>query len=134
MEKLIKQLEQELDLDQPLPQEETGSWRIPIDDNNITVTSLEPGVYLFTKLVDLPDGPIEEMMMLIGSCNLFGQATDGAVIGLEEDGKRLNLSMALPVDLDFDRFYDHLEDFINQMDYWSDTIENWEERKGALLS
>ncbi len=127
VEEHIAQLVKELELPQKLPQEADGVWRIPLDDDSVIVTDLNPGVYLYTSLVDLPSGPQEELMVLLSTCNLFGQRTDGAVIGLEENGRRLSLSLAIAEDLDFDGFRNHLEDFINQKDFWSDKVRNWGE-------
>ncbi len=125
MQAVLDRLATELGLDESLPKEDDLVWTIPLEDTSITVTDLSPGFYLYTELTELPKGAKENLMVLLSTCNLFGQRTDNCVVGLEENKKMLSLSLSVPEDFDYENFYNQLEDFINQMDFWKETVAQW---------
>jgi hypothetical protein len=58
--------------------------------------------------------------MLLG--NLFGQGTRGAVLGLDEEAKKLILRMHGPLPRDYQQLHDTIEDFANVVEMWNNEV------------
>lgn len=122
----MRDLQHEWELENPLPEPMPGVYNIPLEEGVvITASSLSNGgIKLSAQVVDIP--PKEEEFFeqaLLG--NLFGQGTNGAVLGLTEDGKRLTLSRTIDYDVNYKEFRDLLEDFINSVDFWKSEVLNY---------
>lgn len=129
---IMKLFAEELELDNPLRPDDTGSYQIPIGERDVVHVShvnlgLESAIYLFAIIGPLPKGAKrEELVTLLMSNNLFGSGTDGAVIGMDPDKDRLILSLSLLGDQDYAVFHDRFEDFLNTLDYWRAKVKEFE--------
>ena len=136
LQEQMDQLAEELELSEKLTPAGEGVFLLPLDeDKEITISSLEPGFYLYSPLLSLPERGNEELLTMLMVNNLFGKGTDGAVIGLDENGELLTLSLAFNRDYDYKEFRDELENFINMLDFWHSEVENYENssEKGAFF-
>ncbi len=126
LEKFLKDLKTEMELEAPFPKEAPGTWTIPMDEElKVTLTQLDPeGFELRCDVGPLPGENDAELMdrMLVG--NLFGQGTEGAVLGVDEEKKRVILVRSVSRNVDYQEFKDILEDFLNAADIWHDEITN----------
>ncbi len=124
----IATLCKELELD-GLPQAEGGTYLLPLDDtNSIRIADINPGVYLTASLGPCPTGRKRgELFTLLMMSNLFGFGTSHAVLGLDARGEGCTLSFVLHDATDYRSFYDSLEEFLNQVDFWTEEIRGFQE-------
>jgi hypothetical protein len=129
---IMKMFSDELELEEPLRQDDTGSYQIPIGDRDIIYVShvnlgLESAVYLYAIIGPYPKGSKrEELVTLLMSNNLFSSGTEGAVIGMDPDRDRLILSLSLLGEQDYAVFHDRFEDFLNTLDFWRSKVKEYE--------
>lgn len=64
--------------------------------------------------------------------NFLGQGTGGASIGIDQDEKSLTLSLAIPYEVKYETFKEHLEDFLNYVGYWRDQIEAFKKKVSIM--
>lgn len=119
LEPFIKQLMQEFELEGSLATQVPGNYALPLEpDVSVQISETPEGFTLFSTLCPCPKERQEEFFtqMLLG--NLFGQGTEGAVLGLDEEGKHLTLSRVITEQVEYPLFMDILEDFMNSVDFW----------------
>jgi hypothetical protein len=119
LEKLIDQLNSELAMDGLISSSEDKHYHLPFDpDIEIEAMELEKG-YLFKGVIgSCPQQNTEAFLLKTMEANLFGMGTRGAVIGLNEDGKVLTLSLEVNYNSSYKDFKENLEDFISVLDFW----------------
>lgn len=119
LSQLVDQLRKELGLDRAISVDSSGAYTIYMEQNVFfRLTDLNPGFSLFCQVAPLPKGKQEQFYTQMMLANLFGQGTEGAVLGLSEDGKVLILSKEIHYTLECDRLKEELEDFMNAIDFW----------------
>ncbi len=119
----MKQLAQELEVDDLLEPGSTGNYKLPLEEDlAINITPLSKGFYLFCNITPCPKANREVFYSDALLANLFGQGTHGAILGLSEDGGRVTLSYAADYSVEYKEFRDSLEDFINTVDFWREEI------------
>lgn len=119
LEKLLQEMQKEYELKEPIPQVSPGVWQIPVEEGiYVTLTQLPQGMHLFSSFMDAPIGEEEKLYEHMLYANLFGQGTQGAVLGLNEEGRKLTLSHLIDYDIDYKAFQDLFEDFVNSIDFW----------------
>lgn len=115
MDKLAK----EMDVDTSFETSIQGVYTLPIDENiHIKITEVPPGFSLQCQICHCPSKGEEIFFTSLLLGNLFGKATQGAVLGLSEDGKLVMLLMDIDYTVEYKEFRDKLEDFINAIDFW----------------
>jgi hypothetical protein len=114
----IKQLEKELELDRPLGAEGATSWAIALDGAKITIMSLPPGFFFSAQVGDLPELNQELFLVKMLRGNLFGQASFGSTIGLDDTGTKIILNFNYPFKPSYRDFKEKFEDFCNAIDFW----------------
>lgn len=124
LENHLKQLQQELELTEPFPSEVPGVWSIPLEETvEVVLTQLQPeGFSLNCVIGSLPEDHQDEFLDQVMLSNLFGQGTGGAVLGIDETEKNIVLAQNVEQDLEYQKFKDLLEDFLNSVEVWRDEI------------
>lgn len=120
LESLLKQLGQELDMEDLISSPEDRHYLLPFVDNlDVEVVELENNYYLLKGIIGpRPQENGEAFLLRVMEANLFGTGTRGAAIGLKEDEKLLTLSMQLEYNSSYKNFKEKLEDFISVLDFW----------------
>ena len=117
LDTLVKQLEEELELD-PLIPGEKGGYALPLDEMLIEIVPSSQGFSLACQFSAFPSDNKEKFAAHALHGNLFGQGTHGAIIGTSEDTNQLTLSKTVDYTVNYKEFRDFLEDFINAIDFW----------------
>lgn len=119
LEKLINQLGQELAMDDLITSTEEHHYLLPFDNQiNVEAIELEKGYLLKGVIGEHPQQNAESFLLKTMEANLFGIGTRGAVIGLNEEGKLLTLSLELDYNSSYKDFKEKLEDFISVIEFW----------------
>jgi hypothetical protein len=121
------ELSHELGLEKPLSPIMPGVYALPIEEDiTITVSENPEGISFTSTFGKCPTIRREEFLTQMMEANLFGQGTDGTVLGLSEDGQKMTLSYQISgEDIAYDHFSDKIEDFITVMDFWRDEALNY---------
>jgi hypothetical protein len=115
MEKWVK----EFDLPPTIAEDRGGVYTIPMDEETmIEIKDLPPGISIFCKIAQAPEKGKEEFFVHMLHGNLLGQGTDGAALGLTEEGNYLTLSYDMEYSLEYNEFKDIIEDVFNVVDFW----------------
>lgn len=119
LEKLITQLSRELSMEDLITTTEDHHYILPFDhDIEVEAIELEKSHVLKGVIGACPQQNAEAFLLKTMEANLFGMGTRGAVIGLNEEGKLLTLSLELDYNSSFKDFKEKLEDFISVVDFW----------------
>lgn len=118
-DKLIEELSRELDMEPFISLSDTGSYILLFDENIRTEISNDARYYLFKSTIG-PCPSLNRETFLAGAmeANLFGKATRGAAIGLDETGNLLTLSSEVDYNSSYKDFKAHLEEFVNVIEFW----------------
>lgn len=116
----IHQLSTDMGFEQVLEANQDGSYSFRIEPNiDVTMRENAEAFILFHTLVaDLPAQKEEEFLLNAMIANLFGRETGGAVLGVDQEGKKVVLVDSLPSNETYRTFYNRLEDFVNYADAW----------------
>lgn len=113
----------ELEMEQPLKGSIQGTYLIPLEDGiNVMITPTPNGFSLFSELIELPKENEEDVYYQSLIANLFGQGTNGSLLGLNEQGNLLTLSRVVDYNISYQDFKEIIEDFINSIDFWKEEI------------
>ena len=118
LQEFIPKLQKDLELKEPLGREGETGFALLLDDTTITISEVESGFQLMATLGELPTELPELFYAKMLRGNLFGQATSGAILGLDEMGSKLMLRYYYPQKAAYRDFKEKLEDFINTIDFW----------------
>lgn len=124
---LMQELAKEWELEQGLPEETPGVYKIPLDEG-VSLTLTKAGgthgenLTLTSTIASIPKGKEEILFEQALLGNLFGQGTKHAVLGLNDSGNLLTLSQCIDYDITFQDFRNIIEDFINTMDFWRQEV------------
>ena len=119
----VQRLAKELELASPIRKETQGVYVLSIDEGlEITISDLAPGFSFHCAIAPCPKVNEETFLTQAMLANLFGQGTEGAVLGLDEEGNILTLSIENAQEIDYKIFQETLEDFLNAVDYWRDEV------------
>jgi hypothetical protein len=124
LEKFLKELQAEMELEEPFPKEGPGVWNIFLnDDLKVSITELVPeGFDLRSTIGDYPNKNEGELLDRMMISNLFGQGTEGAVLAVDEESKKLVLFRDVSRTVNYQEFKEILEDFLNTADIWHEEI------------
>ena len=126
LKQFIGQLSTDLRFEQALDANEDGSYSVRLEpDIDVTLReNLDSTILLYVKLAELPTERTEEYLHKAMVANLFGREIGGAVLGLDNEGKRVVLLDFLSEGMTYRLFHERLEDFVNYADAWrQQTIE-----------
>lgn len=122
LEKYMEQFEEEMEQSLKGP---AGTYLIPLDDGiNIVISKVPNGFSLFSEVIECPKENEEEIYYQSLMANLFGQGTNGSILGLNDRGNLLTLSRVVDYNVEYKDFKEILEDFINSVDFWKDEVYN----------
>ena len=114
----VMHLLKELNLDSNVLPKDLATVSLDVDGTNVVLTDVQPGLELFAIVGDVPEERKEPFFIKLLRANFLGQATRGACLGLDEEGRRVVLSMAVPAIRSYRQFHDTVEDFINAVSFW----------------
>lgn len=123
----IKRLEAIWELPKPLRQDLPGVYVVPLEEDlRFTIAKLgEEGFSLRSEICKGPASKIEEGLMLLLNANLFSQATEGALLGLNEAGTDVVLTRDISHSYDENQFIEIVESFINMIDFWREEMKQF---------
>ena len=122
LEECIVKLQKDLELKEPLGSAEEGGYALLLDDMKIIISEAEAGFQLMANLGELPSEAQEHFFTKMLRGNLFGQATNKAALGLDENGALILLRAYRPQKCSYREFKEYLEDYINTIDFWKQEI------------
>jgi hypothetical protein len=120
LESWIKQLGQELEIPGELKTGEINKYKLLFGNTlqvSITMAS-EQEILLSGAIGPLPSAKKEEFLAYLAFGNLFGEGTGDGVIFLDNEGKLLYLSRRIPRALNYARFKEEIEMFVNYLEMW----------------
>lgn len=122
LQELMKKLCEEWELPESgLAAQEPGCYVIPLEnDIKIVVSPTPKGYMMKCSLAPYPTAKGEAFATDTMLANLFGQGTQGAILGLTADGNTLTLTQVVEHGVDAKEFRETLEDFITSIDVWRD--------------
>ena len=128
VDRFVKDLAKELDIEGGIQQETEGVYTLFTEEGTqVTISDFDGGVGFHAAIDTYPEKNEERFLTEAMLANLFGQGTEGGILGLDEEGKILTLATEYPKCDTYKAFQEHLEDFLNAVDYWRDEIN---EQKG----
>lgn len=101
-------------------------------DVQVVLQDLEPGVAMQAKICPCPLKKREDLFIYLMRANLLSQGTGNGRIGLDPGEKFLTLSSGLPYEMNYSRFKENLEDFVNYLLYWREEIAKFENETTLL--
>lgn len=123
IEKLVKQLARELDMEEIITSTGNRQFTLPfIDDIQVEVIETEQSLFFKGTIGPCPKVKPEPLIQRIMEANLFGIGTRNASIGLIQDENVLTLSQELDYNSSYKDFKDKLEDFVTVIDFWRKEI------------
>lgn len=124
LDEYVKQLSEALQLETPIRSEAEGVYALMVDEDvEVIISDLAPGFGFQCAVAPCPEKNEEEFLTQAMLANLFGQGTEGAVLGLDETGKVLTLA-AEHAGGSYKIFEEGLEDFINAVEFWRTEARN----------
>lgn len=121
IEDIFRKLQQELELTGKIGG--SGTFAIALDDTTVTIAESPHGIEFAATLGNHPTEYPELFFAKMLRGNLFGQATMGAILGLDESGERLVLHSLIPdIKAPYVQVKEKLEDFLNAVDFWKNEI------------
>lgn len=122
----IEQFQKEMEFKEPLGSRDTGIYAFMLNKTEIGITNEAPsGFRMMATLDDLPAEKQEALMTHMLRANLFGQATAGAFLGLNEKGTTVLLQKVCTMVKSYQEFKMAIEEFLNAVDFWSKEIKNF---------
>jgi len=133
LKQFIEQLTLDLGLEQALDANEDGSYSLHFEpDIDVTLREHSDSIILFnTKLGLLPSHNVEEYLLKTMTANLFGRETGGAILGLDNEGKRVVLLDFLLEEQNYNVFHERLEDFVNYAEAWRQETIDFSEQQNV---
>lgn len=118
----VMHLFKELNLDSGTLPKDLTTVSLDVGGTNVVLTDAQPGLELSAVVGNVPEGHREPFFAKLLRANFLGQATKGACLGLDEEGLRVLLSMAVPAIRSYRQFHDTVEDFINAVSFWKQEV------------
>lgn len=111
-------LQQDLGFEEPLGVGGQESFSLIFDTTNVTVSAAPPGFRLSAALGAPPQEESEILYAKLLRGDLFFQATQGAILGLDEAGRQVTLQYLCSEKASYKDFKAAFEDFLNTIDFW----------------
>lgn len=120
---LIQKFNEDYEMNIPLHND--SRYTLYLHENlQVQIVETPDGLSLYTKLAPIPKMKEDSFLGKLMYANLFGQATNGAVIGLSENGNYLTLTKLIDYNVDYQEFKEILEDFLNAAFFWREETLN----------
>lgn len=94
------------------------SLTLEFEGTSVILTDVPPGLELSAMLGEVPAEHQEALFLKLLRGNFLGQATKRASLGLDEEGKHIIVTTAIPTIRSYREFHDAIEDFINTVAFW----------------
>jgi len=122
----LKQLCKELEIESVPQLNDQKYYPFRVGEELIAIRDLDPGIALQAQICLCPTKKREDLFIYLMRANLLGQGAGGARIGLDPDEKFLTLSLGLPYEMNYQKFKETVEDFVNYLIYWRDEVKKFE--------
>lgn len=132
LEQQITQLVEELGLP-PSSKDPNGYFQIAFSNNlKISLKDLSPGFSILSFLSPIPTQNKEEAFSYLMKANFLGQGTGEQIIGIDQDEKFLTLSRTISYEVNYPKFKEILEEFVNYLAYWKDETKKMQTQQSAV--
>ena len=118
----VVQLFKELNLEGGALPKDLTTVSLEVDGTNVVLTDAQPGLELSATIGDVPAERAEPLFVKLLRANFLGQATKGSCLGIDEEGRHIVISLAVPTVRSYRQFHDVLEDFINAVSFWKQEV------------
>ena len=118
----VLQLFKELNLESEALPKDMTTVSLEVAGTNVVLSDAQPGLELTATLGDVPSERTEPLYVKLLRANFLGQATKGACLGIDEEGRHIVISMAIPTIRSYRQFHDVVEDFINAVSFWKSEV------------
>ena len=98
------------------------SFSLEVEGTPLLIVDTSPGIRIDAKIGKLPKELPDRFMAKMLQGNFLGQLTRRAVLGLNEAGTDIVLSLNLPIVRNYREFHDNLEDYINTLSFWKEAL------------
>jgi len=130
LDTLIQKLAKEMEIEGSLATEVPGVYSISVDEKHVALlTSTPRGFSIRCEVGAFQPENEEYYFAQLLHANLFGRATEGALLGLDSEGKRLILSREIDYNIEYKEFKDIIEDFLNGIEFWQEEAQSYEGAK-----
>lgn len=124
LDTFMQQLMKDMEVEGSLATEVPGVYAIPVDENvSVFVSSIPRGFTLRCQVAPIAPENEEIFYTHVLQANLFGQGTDGSILGLDSEGKQLILSREIDYNIEYKEFSELIEDFLNSVDFWREEAQ-----------
>lgn len=124
--KMIEQLARELEMDSAsLATQMPGVYEFPVDEDiSAFISEIPYGFSITCTFAECPPKEKEEEFFTNALlANLYGQGTEGCILGLNDEAEKLILSRKVNYNIDYKEFRDIVEDFLNSVEFWQQEIK-----------
>lgn len=120
LDTFISQIGNELEMTDFITSPEPGHFQLQFaGDIQVDAAQSQQGYYGFKGIIgDCPKEKAQEFLIKTMEANLFVRQTRGAIIGLNEDGKVLTLTLEVDYNSSYKEWKEKLEDFVNVLEFW----------------
>ena len=118
----VVQLFKELNLEGGSLPKDLTTVSLEVEGTNVSLTDAQPGLELSATIGDIPAERTELLFVKLLRANFLGQATKGACLGIDEEGRHIDISLAVPTIRSYRQFHDVVEDFINAVSFWKQEV------------
>lgn len=126
LDDFMTKLSKDMELEEPITSDVPGTYVLPLEEKlSVTFQETDDGLTMQSNICEIPEAKAEEFLTDAMFGNLFGQGTEGAILGLDPSGKILTLTTSLSHGTEYAHFYHTLEDFINTVDFWADEVKSY---------
>ncbi len=133
LEQHITQLTADLGLPPSGPKDQTGYFQVQLrDDLVISLKDLSPGFTIVARLGSVSNQNQEELLIYLMKANFLGQGTGEQIIGIDPDEKFLTLSYSISYEINYPKFKEVLEEFVNYLIYWKGEVKRMQTVQTAL--
>jgi len=124
LEQNITQLSEDIGLPPPSGKDANGCFAINFSDTlTVSLKELSPGCTIFSFVAPVPKNNKEEILIHVMKANFSGQGTGEQVMGIDDEEKFLTLSRTISYEINYIKFKETLEDFVNYLSYWKNEIQ-----------
>lgn len=126
LNKIIEQLGEEFNMQDFITSPAPGNYTL-LFKNEINIDLIESAtdIYITSKIGACPKEGGEALLAKALEVNLFGESSNHGVVGLDRDGNMLTLSQELDYNIDYKKFKEKIEDFLNVIEFWQGELLNF---------
>ena len=132
LEQHITQLTEDIQLPSPGSKDPDGYFHLTFsDDLIISLKDLSPGFCITGRIAPIPTARKEETLIYVMKANFLEQGTGEQVIGIDSEEKFLTLSRTIAYEVNYIKFKEIVEDFVNYLSSWKDELKKMQTIKQA---